>query len=98
MPIQTKTSVTHGLVTGLLFTRMRRTLTQPNVSIQTKTSLTQVRLRRRDQAVAHGRHRHHSHVPAGPGAAVAVPGAGVLVAHVPWALPGAKCMYLLEDT
>ena len=23
---------------------------------------------------------------------------GVLVAHVPWARPGAKCTYLLEDT
>ena len=29
---------------------------------------------------------------------VRCPEHGVLVAHVPWARPGAKCMYLLEDT
>jgi transposase len=29
---------------------------------------------------------------------VQCPEHGVLVAHVPWARPGAKCTYLLEDT
>jgi len=29
---------------------------------------------------------------------VQCPDHGVLVAHVPWARPGAKCTYVLEDT
>ena len=48
--------------------------------------------------MADGGHRDHPHVPGSGGAAGAVPGPRVLVAHVPWARPGAKCTYLLEDT
>ena len=51
-----------------------------------------------DAAMADGGHRDHSDVPAGGGAAGAVPRAWRLVAHVPWARPAAKSTYLLEDT
>ena len=48
--------------------------------------------------MAHGGHRYGRTFLEAAAPRVSCPDHGVLVADVPWARPGAKCTYLLEDT